>query len=257
MLIDAHVVLRDGPLEFFACFGGKEHESILRLDATAESVLMALGLIGQEPGAPHAVSPDGRYIPPRGALLDVSVEKSKDAAEPVDQETPADPAHTWVQEIEFQREALARPWVFAGSIRLPNGKLSADVDGFGIGLVSHRDNLLSLSAPHSVSDAALWAQAATERIPPIDTKVVVRIAPANRKTPTVRLRANGTIEIDGRFSREADLLDIIQLQELSGRGEPPEIRCERGALRADQRRIRRLLRDNRFADDSIRFVAED
>jgi len=48
--VQSHVVLRRGALEFLACFGGKEHESILRLDAEAVPIYMALGLIGVQPG---------------------------------------------------------------------------------------------------------------------------------------------------------------------------------------------------------------
>ena len=36
---------REGPLEFVACFGGKEHESILRLEARATHIFMAMGLV--------------------------------------------------------------------------------------------------------------------------------------------------------------------------------------------------------------------
>ena len=52
VLVDTHIVLRAGALEFLACRPGKEHESIVRCDAPAMHIYMALGLIGLTPGQP-------------------------------------------------------------------------------------------------------------------------------------------------------------------------------------------------------------
>ncbi len=240
--VDARVVLREGPLEFFACFSGKEHESILRFNAEAEAVYMALGLIGLLPGAPHTITPTGDYRPPRGALIDIEVEwtsSGPDGAAPAEKRRAR--ANDWLREIEFDRPPPPRPWVFVGSMRLPNGVLLAGVDGFGVGLVSHRENLLSLSAPHSVSDAALWLVAATERIPPDDTPVTVIFRPARWNAPAIQLRANGTLEIEGRFATVEDLIDVLRINALAGIRGPQVIKCEPGVLKADRRRVARIV----------------
>src|SRR5690606_35606450 len=70
----ARVVLRSGPLEFFACRPGKEHESILLLDAPADDLYMALGLAGFDPGQPPRW--DGQtqtYRPASGAPVQIHV----------------------------------------------------------------------------------------------------------------------------------------------------------------------------------------
>jgi len=40
VVVDSRVVLREGALEFFACRPGKEHESILRLEAPATHIYL-------------------------------------------------------------------------------------------------------------------------------------------------------------------------------------------------------------------------
>ena len=72
VLVDTEVVLRRGPLEFFACRPGKEHESILRLNASATHIYLALGLIGLQPGHPPIWNETtGDYERAAGDLLDV------------------------------------------------------------------------------------------------------------------------------------------------------------------------------------------
>ena len=166
--VDGQVVLRRGPLEFLACLPGKEHESIVRLDAPAVHVYQALGLIGLEPGHPPQWREDqGRFGPPAGDLIDVAIEWEEGGRH------RAVAGFEWLREFEFARTPIDRPWVFAGSRRLKGGMLSADWSGEGIALVDKPDCLLALSRNHVSRDAELWAQANTVAIPPVATAVMV------------------------------------------------------------------------------------
>ncbi|MBU0617803.1 MAG: hypothetical protein KKI02_08810, partial [Planctomycetes bacterium] len=125
--VDGRVVLRAGPVEFLACFAGKEHESIVRLDASAVHIYMALGLVGLEPGHPPRWDEQrGRFGPAAGDLVDVSIEWEGDGGR------RAVSGVEWLREYEFARTPIDRPWVFAGSRRLRDGTLSADRGGDGI-----------------------------------------------------------------------------------------------------------------------------
>ena len=65
------VVLRDGPLELFACSARtREHESIVAIDARPLHLHQAMGLIGLEPGSPGRFDPKTeRWIAPTGDTL--------------------------------------------------------------------------------------------------------------------------------------------------------------------------------------------
>jgi hypothetical protein len=206
VIVDAHVVLRAGMLEFLACFAGKEHESVLRIDAHAAHIYMALGLIGLSPGHPPRWDPDaGRLLPPRGDLIDLHLRWTADKRKC---ETVAS---NWLAELEYARPPLARPWIFSGSLRRPDGALASDVSGVGVALVDFPDNLLSYSRRFSSRSSELWAAANTAAIPPLDTRVELIFRPAKRRDLRVRLDGRGASWVDGRFADWADLADILAL----------------------------------------------
>ena len=137
VIADSRVVLRRGPLEFLACGPGKEHESILRLEASATHLYLALGMIGLTPGHPPTWDQARcEFEPPAGDLVDVRCEWYED-----EQHRLAD-AFAWLRQAEYARTPIPRPWVFAGSLRLSDGTLAADRSGVGIALVDFPDSLL-------------------------------------------------------------------------------------------------------------------
>jgi hypothetical protein len=214
-LVRARVVLREGPLEYFAAFSGKEHESILRIEAAAESIYQGLGLLGYEAGRPvrwnEALQ---RYDPAEGDLVDVSVRHplSSDRSRP---------AFDLVRRLGGPGKPLPRPWVLAGSRRGADGVLLAGLSGAGLALVDAPDALLALTQSHSDSDASLWAEADPAAIPPLGDEVELIFGPPVAPHATFRLAEGGRIlatrlpaELEDRAStplRVEELADLLSL----------------------------------------------
>lgn len=232
--IDGTIVLRSGSLEFLACFPGKEHESIVRLDARAEHVYMALGLTGFEPGHPPRWNDaEQRYEPASGDLVEVAIEwtdggRMRQVA-----------GHEWLVDLEYGRPPVARPWVFAGSTREPDGSLTADHTGAGIALVDMPDALLALTRSRSASTAELWAGANTSRIPPSGTRVRVLLRPPQSGDLDARVDFRGAIHVDDRLADVADLADLLAIRHRLG--QPPLV-VPSAALESDRVRLLRELR---------------
>ena len=283
MCVAARVVLRAGALEFLACWPGKEHESIVRCEAAAAHVYQALGLIGLVPGRPPGWDPDSdRYGEPAGDLVDISFRWSGDGrAQTAD-------AFAWLREVEYARTPLARPWVFTGSLRLPDGTLSADATGVGIALVdfpvvqssgfageqgwtsggqSWSFALLTLSRHHSSRNAELWVEANPgapgAAIPPEGTPVQIVLRPAAAPGGTgfqpvgaVVLDFRGVAWVNGRYCSALDLADLVRL---ARRLDPDHVQTivVRGALRSDESRLGQALLDAGVPAAAIRFRRAD
>jgi len=246
-VVASRVVLRRGPLEFLACRPGKEHESILRLEATATHVYMALGLIALEPGHPPRWSgaTDG-FSAPAGDLLDMTcVWESAGREHTVD-------AFAWLREIEYARTPVSRPWVFAGSLPRGDGTLSADHSGVGIALVDFSDSLITLSAGYPSDYSAMWVEANTPAIPPIDTPVRLILRPAAARELDVHIDFRGQAYVDDRWVSLPELADLLKLARQVDPGRPQTIRSA-GALRADVARVHRALERLGVAPPALRF----
>ncbi len=247
--VDGHVVLREGLVEFLACFAGKEHESIIRLDASATHIYMALGLIGLEPGHPPRWDDRrGRFGPPTGDLIDVSIEWRSDDC----RRTAS--GFQWLREYEYARVPIDRPWVFAGSRLLRDGLLSADRGGDGLAVVDKPDSLLALSRNHVSRDAELWAEANTAAIPPPHTPVRVVLRPARARLYEVRVDFRGEVLVDKRYAHPEDLADLLKLTRRLSPDYVQTIRLER-TPRSDAARLRRVLIAAGVPPDSFRFVS--
>lgn len=237
VIVDTQVCLREGALEFFACFAGKEHESILRMNAPAVRVYQALGLVGVSPGRAAAWDEaTGRYAAPSGDLVDLEVQWGDGAA------ARTESAWSWVIESEYARSPAARPWVFTGSERLPDGGLAADRSGAGVALVNMPDALLALTRSHTLADAELWTLANTRAIPPVGTPVRLVLRPATAQTRLAWIDERGDLYIDHRLRSPADFADLLKLNQQLTPGARQVVEV-RGALRADVARIRRALSD--------------
>jgi hypothetical protein len=268
--VAARVVLRRGALEFLACWPGKEHESILRCEAAAAHVYQALGLAGLVPGRPPQWNPDAnRYRDPVGDLVDISLSWNQDR-----QMHTAD-AFTWLREIEYARPPLSRPWVFAGSVRLPDGTLASDATGVGIAVVDFPDSLIALSRHHSSSNAELWVEANTPAIPPVGTRVQIVVRPARRRSYDVMLDFRGALWVTAgnppepeaparstthtaqeqwhRYCSPPDLADLVRLARQLDPDYVQTIEVQ-GALHADEAALRHALLDAGVPDTALRII---
>ena len=248
--VQARVVLRSGALEFLACWSGKEHESIVRFEAAAGHVYQALGLIGLVPGHPPVFdSETGRVGPPAGDLVDISFRWAQDG------QTHTADAFDWLQELEYGRAPLPRPWVLAGSLRLPDGTLSADATGVGIAVVDFPDSLICYSRRFSSRNSELWVVANTPAIPPEGTPVRIVLRPARPRPHRAALDFRGEMWLDGRYCSPADFADIV---ELSRRLDPAYVQpiIVQGTLRSDERRLRRALEAADLPAEVCRFVRD-
>jgi hypothetical protein len=246
--VEGRVVLRRGPLEYLACFPGKEHESIVLLEAAATHIYLALGLIGLEPGHPPQWDEQrGRFGPPTGDLVDVGVEWDEGG-----QRRTAF-GFQWLHEYEYARQPIDRPWVFAGAQRLPDGTLSADHTGDGLALVDKPDSLLALSRSHVSRNAELWVGANTSEIPPLDAPVRVVLRPARRRAHEIRVDFRGAAFVDGRYARREDVVDLIRL---AHRLSPDSVQTVvlDDTLRSDVARLRDVLAAANVAARAVRLV---
>ncbi len=246
--VEGRVVLRAGALEFLACWAGKEHESIVRCAGAAAHVYQALGLIGLTPGhPPHWDEESQTCTPPTGDLVDIAFEWTADG-----RPCSAD-AFDWLREVEYGRRPLPRPWVFAGSVRLPDGTLAADASGAGVALVDFPDSLLCLSRGHSSAGPELWVAADSAAIPPVDTPVRMALRPAAARSYEVRLDFLGTIRIAGRYCAADELADLLLLNRQLDPAYEQEIVTQR-TLRSDVRHVRDSLRRAGLPPEAVRFT---
>jgi hypothetical protein len=247
VLVDGRIVLRSGPLEFFACFPGKEHESIVRLEAAAVHVYMALGLMGLTPGHPPVWDDDqGRFLPAEGDLVEVRVEWEEGGAR-----REARPCE-WMTEIEYGRPPRDVPWVFAGSIRRGETLLAADISGSGIALVDFPDSLLSLTRGFSSRNELLWVVAEPAAIPALQTPVRVVLGPAWPRAHEVRIDLRGEAFVDGTLAGADELADLLRIARRQDPGHVQRVRLE-GTLESDAQRWSELLARAGVPEGAVRF----
>jgi hypothetical protein len=232
--VDAHVVLREGALEFLACLAGKEHESVLRMDAAATHVYMALGLIGLTPGHPPAVRTDGGYDPPAGDLVEIRVRWTEHGT------SRAADGTAWLRRVEHGRVPIERAWFFGGSQTLADGTLSSDRSGVGVAIVDFPDSLLCYSRRYPSRYGALWAEANTPAIPARGTRVRMLLRAARPRARTVLVDARGVISVDGCVCDVADLADVMLLERALEPGRIQVIAAA-GTLNSDVRGLEAAL----------------
>jgi hypothetical protein len=175
VLVHAEVCLREGMLEQLLCRKQtKEHEAILSADVDARQIHAALNLAGAVEGSPVRFVP--KFRPPSGTTIKVSVQyKDKDKLVTM-------PAQSWIKNGKTNKP-LESDWVFAGS-RLVTNPLDPDGkkhylanDGDVICVSNFETALLDLPINSPKDDADRVFVAFTERIPPLETKVIVILEP--------------------------------------------------------------------------------
>lgn len=202
------ICLGKGMLELVACTKGtKEHEAIVAIEARPMHIHTALLLLGAKAGNPAILQPpkgeDQGWtdIPPRGDAVDVLLVFADKAGRPV-----AHPISKFItraaSETEPPGNAVAgqkpagrfptHTFLFAGSRLIGGGpeprKYLSDESGNVISVVTFGDELLCLPGVHSDQKDSLQWQVNAADLPPVGTKVTLRLQPQNKpavaKSPT-------------------------------------------------------------------------
>jgi len=179
--LEASVVMRQGPLELFACSPRtREYESILRVRARPWHIYLAMGLIGLRPGhPPYWDAGQKRMVPATGDRVDLFVRYP--CPEGADSGTAAErtvPIRAWMRMRNTKAPMPRRSWVFAGSVRFEDGAFAADVEGTVVTVVDFASALIALSESHTADNASLWLEPDPQRIPPVGTRCTLLIRPA-------------------------------------------------------------------------------
>lgn len=181
---DAKVNLREARwLELIATTPeGRTHEALLVTEARPSHLHLALLLIGLEPGRPMRITRregDAEMRPPEGPALRIDlVPEGREEAVRVGR---------WVRHAETGKALPAGGFLFAGSgFQRRDGQrhYQADRSGNVISLVQFGDELIARDTRRTRrTDEGQW-QCWTERLPPVDTTVTVRLRPrASDKAP--------------------------------------------------------------------------
>jgi len=179
------VCLREGPLECFLCKKGtKEHEAIVRIDADAKFIHLALEAAGATKGTPtQFVDPkteEPKYKAATGTKLNVIAHYTKGG------KTFTHPAQDWIWDTK-KKASIAHGWVFTGSVLIkdpcrPNaepfyGANSGDI----ISISNFPYSMLEMPVEISKDDANLTFEAKTEKIPALYSKVWIILEPVPEK----------------------------------------------------------------------------
>jgi hypothetical protein len=175
VLVQASICLRRGMLEqLMTRKRTKEHEAILAADVDARDIHTALTLAKAEAGKPVQFQP--KLQVPSGTTIKIFLQykdKGKDVVVP---------AQEWIRNFKTKK-ILEYDWVFAGSVLIPDplDKTKKPFYGANDGdviCVSNFDTaLLDLPINSSKDNDDLQFEAYTDRIPPLETPVLVILEP--------------------------------------------------------------------------------
>jgi hypothetical protein len=179
VLVEAYVCLRQGQLEqFLTRKRTKEHEAILAADVDARDIHTALLLAGAEAGKPVQFQP--KYQPASGSVIKIQLQY-EDQGKRVEI-----PAGRWMRDSQRKKE-FNQDWVFAGSVMIPDPfdaakkPFYAANDGDVICVSNFDSAMLDLPIESSADNGDLSYEAYTERIPPLETPVLVILEPVVKK----------------------------------------------------------------------------
>jgi len=188
VLVGATVCLREGGIECFLCRSRtKEYESILSTDADAQMIHAGLLAAGAKPGSPvQYVEKNGEVVsvPPTGSRIKISVQYEEKG------KLVKVPAQHWILNAKTKKE-LEDEWVFAGSKLLPGTEdankkpvYAATSDGSYICVYNMPFAMLDLPVNNPNKDPETRElQPHTERIPPLETKVMLILEPEHDHKP--------------------------------------------------------------------------
>lgn len=193
--VDASVCLAEGALELIACTkDSKEHEAIVAVDAKAMHIHTALLLLGSKSGNPAMRKlldgEKGRWIdvPPSGGEVDVFLvfknsegtmaeHPISDFIERCGEDSDAVGGNAADPKIRFPTHTF----LFAGSHLVDGGsgprRYLSDESGNVISLVTFGDEMLCLTDFHSQENGALMWEVDPTDLPPLDSRVILRLRP--------------------------------------------------------------------------------
>ncbi len=185
------VCLREGPLEVFMCKKGtKEHEAVVRVDADAKLIHLALIAAGAKPGTrtqfidPKTEEPKWRAA--TGSKINVLVHYTKGG------KAFTHPAQDWILDRVMTKKnkkdtVIPHGWVFAGSVEIKDpdtpdrpafyGANSGDI----ISISNFPYSMLEMPVEISKDDANLTYEARTPMLPALFSKVWVILEPVPEK----------------------------------------------------------------------------
>ena len=177
VLVGGFICLRGGVLEMFACpEGTKEHESVIAVFAEPEVVHTALVAIGAKKGNP--VQYDPTYKPASGAKMKIEVMWKEDG------KIVERNAKEMVRQINSGK-TLQHDWVFGGSAIWKNTPESEPYylanGGEFICVSNFPSAMMDLPIESTSTDEALLFEAFTEKIPPLKTRVLIKLVPEIEK----------------------------------------------------------------------------
>lgn len=179
LIIQARVVLREGPLEHLLCLKGtKEHEAILATDAAPRQIHAGLLLTGAEVGHPVRFLP--KFEPPAGSAIAIDLQWDEQG-----KPRTAD-ARRWIKDGR-KKAPLTTDWVFAGSELFEDPVTKKPVygadDGDLITVANFSSAILDLPFASTASDADRSFSANTEQLPPRGTTVLMFLHPRRGTAP--------------------------------------------------------------------------
>jgi hypothetical protein len=196
------ICLREGALELIACTKDtKEHESVIMIEAVPKHVHAALLLIGAKPGSPAMRKPIDKEgtrwmdVPPSGGPVDVYLlvpdKEGKLVERPINDFIVANREESGQAAEDAKPERFpTHTFLFAGSIlhKPEDGPPQYIADGTGsvISITTFGDELLCLPEFHDRSNEALMWQIDSTHLPPVGTKITLRLRPQFKEKPAVQ-----------------------------------------------------------------------
>lgn len=204
--VEAQVTLTDGLLELIACTKGtKEHESILAILASPLHVHTALLLIGARNGTPAMRRPANEELThwihyrPTGDSIAVSLlfegpdgiiseRPISDFIKRTESDAHRSRRGDTIDEIAEDEAAKKFPdvFLFTGSHLLENKdgtkQYLADTSGHAVTISTFGDELLGLADIQSHANGELIWEVDATHLPPMDSKVTLRLRLHNRTT---------------------------------------------------------------------------
>ncbi len=194
VVVGGSIVLREGPLEMFACLRNtKEHESIVAVDTKAYVVHSGLLAVGAEAGHPVQFHP--KYAAATGTTIQVEVVWTD-----ADGSEHRVNARDWVKTFDTQK-SLDHDWVFGGS-GFRTDPESGEDKYYGEGgelvcVANFATATMDLPIESSQSNDDRLYMAFTNRIPPVGTSVYLVLTPmldANRSTNSTKSKSQSASE---------------------------------------------------------------
>ncbi|MEM9412706.1 MAG: YdjY domain-containing protein [Planctomycetota bacterium] len=178
VIAGGYICMRTGPLEVFACpRRTKEHESIVSVLALSSQIHAALLAIGATPGKPvqWPFEENEKYIPASGPVIEIKM-----LYRDQDKKIKTDVAQDWVTNVKTGK-TMAIDWVFGGSQTFEDEESGETYylgdSGELVCLSNFTTATMDIPVESSDANEGLLFEANTKSIPPLETKVYLKLKP--------------------------------------------------------------------------------